>query len=308
MLHVLSGFGVVIIVMAIGYALARSEILGPGARRSFALFVYTVATPALLFEKLTHTDPRTVFGAPILVAASSAILLGVVVACSMWLLYKWRPDEAIIAALGASYANAGNLGIPLAAYILGDAAVVVPVMLFQIAIYAPVSLTAIDIIQHGSGLKWAGHLRGAVGTALKNPMLLAALLGVVCASTNVAIPALISEPISLVAAACVPLALIVFGMSLYKSRPQLSVAVVVIALLKNILHPVIAGLIGAFIFGLSGQSLETVIVLAALPTAQNVYTYAVRFQVKEEFARDIGVVSTVLSVPSILGIALLLGG
>jgi len=43
----------------------------------------------------------------------------------------------VIGALGSNYVN-GNLGIPLAVYVLGHAALVPPVMLYQLVVLAPI--------------------------------------------------------------------------------------------------------------------------------------------------------------------------
>ncbi|MCZ9336157.1 AEC family transporter, partial [Streptomyces sp. TRM76130] len=46
---------------------------------------------------------------------------------------------------------------------------------------------------------------------------------------------------------------------------------------------------------------------AALPTAQNMYTYASAYRVGERLARDAVLVSTVLAVPVLVVIATVLG-
>ena len=48
-------------------------------------------------------------------------------------------------------------------------------------------------------------------------------------------------------------------------------------------------------------------VLGALPTAQNVLTYALRFRTNETLARDTGVVSTLVSFPVLVVVTILLG-
>lgn len=48
--------------------------------------------------------------------------------------------------------------------------------------------------------------------------------------------------------------------------------------LKNVAQPVLAYLIGALALGLDGLTLLAVVITAALPTAQNVFTYAVRYE------------------------------
>ena len=57
---------------------------------------------------------------------------------------------------------------------------------------------------------------------------------------------------------------------------------------------------------LAGGAFVTVVVLAALPTAQNVYTYAARYQTAMPLARDSGLITTALAVPILIVIAALL--
>ncbi|NED79659.1 AEC family transporter, partial [Streptomyces sp. SID11233] len=53
--------------------------------------------------------------------------------------------------------------------------------------------------------------------------------------------------------------------------------------------------------------LLAVVVTSALPAAQNLYTYAVRYRVAERLARESVLLSTVLSVPVLVGVAAVLG-
>ena len=87
MTSVLTGFGVVLVVMALGWVLARTGTLGPQGQRALAAFVYAIATPALLFDKLIHTDPAEVFSTHLAVAAISALAVG---AC-FGLFARWAP-------------------------------------------------------------------------------------------------------------------------------------------------------------------------------------------------------------------------
>ncbi len=47
--------------------------------------------------------------------------------------------------------------------------------------------------------------------------------------------------------------------------------------------------------------------IAALPAAQNLFTYASHYRVAEQFARDSILLSTLLSVPALIVVAALLG-
>ena len=61
----------------------------------------------------------------------------------------------------------------------------------------------------------------------------------------------------------------------------------------------------AWALGLRGQALFAVVVTAALPTAQNIFTYAVKYRREVTLARDAIFISTFASVPIIIGIAAL---
>ena len=57
----------------------------------------------------------------------------------------------MIGALASSYVNAGNLGLPVAAYVLGDAAFVAPTLLLQLLVLQPTALAALDADVRGGG-------------------------------------------------------------------------------------------------------------------------------------------------------------
>ena len=105
----------------------------------------------------------------------------------------------------------------------------------------------------------------------------------------------------------VPSMLVAFGISLARPAARnrlIRRAVWAIVVLKTLVMPAIALGLG-LAFGLRGKALFAVVVTAALPTAQNIFTYAVRYRREVNLARDVIFVSTFASVPVILGIAAL---
>ncbi|HHU66867.1 AEC family transporter [Corynebacterium sp.] len=299
MIQVLSGFGVVVGVIAVGWIFGRAH---PEARRGLANLVYLVATPALIFDILLRTDPRDIFSANFLVIAGSALLAGALGFLAFRVRGRSSPDS-LIGMLASSYANAGNLGVPLAVYILDDAAVVIPVILFQVAFYAPFTLTTLDMLHRS---RQSTLLRNMVAS-FRNPMLLAAVAGLLIGFLHIPVPEIVRESVALLAGASVPVALMVFGMSLVGARVVLSGDVLIAVVLKNLVQPVLSGLLAHYVFGLEGTALLSLVVLGALPTAQNVLTYALRFRTNEALARDVGVVSTLVSFPVLVVVTVLLG-
>ena len=69
----------------------------------------------------------------------------------------------------------------------------------------------------------------------------------------------------------------------------------------------LAYVLGRWVAGVEGTALLAVVITSALPTAQNVFVYATAYDRGTRLARDVVLLSTVLSVPVLAGVAVLLG-
>jgi len=150
----------------------------------------------------------------------------------------------------------------------------------------------------------------------RNPITIAALAGVllslVAPYINPDLLAALLQPVQLVGNMAVPAMLIAFGISLRRG-PKPGAAgsrahVATLVGLKLVFQPIVAIAVGYAAVGLRGTALFAAAVTAALPTAQNVFTYANTYRRATVLARDAIFVSTFLSVPVILLIALLFRG
>lgn len=304
MLGVLTGFGVIVAVVVSGYVIGRSRLLGEEAKPVLAKLVYFLLSPCLLFTVLADADPQTVFSPLLVVSFLAAVLCFVVYLVVIRLFGRRRVPEAVIGMLASGYTNAGNIGIPVAAYVLGDIAYVAPVMLMQVLVFAPVSLTALDMTTGGG--RSVGRM---LSQPFRNPIIFGSGAGLALSLTGVELPEPVMEPFRIIGAASVPLMLIAYGLSLVGQRPLAAGtdrrAVLLASSLKLLLMPVAAWLFGAA-FGLSGHGLFVVVVLAALPTAQNVFNYAQRFDRGEIIARDTVLLTTIGSIPVLIAVAALL--
>ncbi len=76
--------------------------------------------------------------------------------------------------------------------------------------------------------------------------------------------------------------------------------------LKAIGMPVVAWVFGALVFHMSPVQLHASVVLAGLPTAQNVLNFATRYGTGVPIARDAGLITTIAAVPVLLVVSVLL--
>ena len=302
---VLAGFVVIGAVIAVGYVLARTGSLGPHAATVLSRVSFSVASPALLFETLAAADLSAVFS-PTLVVVSTAALLAAALFVAVGAVRRWGVGRTTIGALSASQANSANLGIPIAVYVLGDAGAVAPLLLFQLVVLVPLGLTVLDV----AGSDGGASLWSRVWAPFRNPVLLGSLAGLVVSGTGWSVPGLLLEPIELIGGLAVPAVLLAYGMSLRGSPmpgrgPERGPVLVAVAL-KLLVAPLAALLLGTAL-GLERAELLVVVVLSALPSAQNLLPVAVTYRTGVELARETITLSTVLSVPVLFGVAALLG-
>ncbi|MFF0158959.1 AEC family transporter [Streptomyces sp. NPDC005263] len=304
---VLTGFAVIAVVIGVGYVIGRGGHLGEHGREVLSKLAFHVASPALLFTTLARADLSVIFSSRLLVTAlSTAAAAGLFVAAGV--VRGWGVGRTTIGALCSSYVNSGNLGIPIAVYVLGDASLVAPVLLFQLLLVTPVALTILDL----SGMDGEeGPLWQRLLTPLRNPIALGSLAGVAVSASGLRVPAAVMDPVTLIGNMSVPAVLLAFGISLCGSTmpgrgPDRHLVLLSVAL-KSVGQPAVAWALAAGVFGLHGALLLDVVVTSALPAAQNLYTYASRYGVGERLARDSILVSTVLAVPVLVVVATLLG-
>jgi predicted permease len=298
---------VIVVVIAVGYAIGRRGYLGDQGRDVLTKLAFHVATPALLFTVLSQADLSVIFSTRLLVTAlSTAAVAALFVAVA--LVRRWDAGRTTIGALCAGYVNSGNLGIPIAVYVLGDASLVAPVLLFQLVGVTPVAVTVLDLATGGGEKRplWQRLL-----TPLRNPIAVSSLSGVAASAAGVSVPAPVLDPLTLLGNMSVPAALLAFGIALRGSAVPLRGGdrepVLLAVALKTLAMPLIAWLLAAGAFGLRGAPLLDVVVTAALPAAQNLFTYASTYRVGETLAREAVLLSTVASVPVLVGVAAVLG-
>lgn len=306
MLAVLEGLTTIGVVVAVGYLLARINLLPESTPVVLSRLVFFVATPALLLRTLAAASIQAVLSDGLLVTALATTVAILVFGsfAQMW----WKRDvgTVVIGALGSSYVNAGNLGIPLATYVFGDAAYVAPVMLYQLVVLAPISFVILDMVESGRRPSW----RRVLIQPVRNPVIIASVIGISLAATGTSIPEIIDAPLRLIAGTAVPGALIAFGISLrgapLPGRGGRAADLAVVTVVKVVVMPLVAFVLARWVFGMQGIPLLAATMCAALPTAQNILVYAVRYRTSVPLARDVVSTTTLVCIPALILIAALL--
>ena len=304
MLGALEGFGVIGCIILAGFLLGRSGVLGSHGQQVLANTVFFVGTPALMFTTIASTPVSQVFTPALFATAGSALLMAVV----MFVFTRARGrslGEATVAGWSVSYVNIGNLGIPIATYVLGSLNAIPPVLLFQIIVLAPIGFAILDATRTVGAEWWRPIIR-----VFTNPILIGSVAGLLASVTGFKLPAVLADPIAMLGATSVPLTLMAFGISLKDGwtlpQPGTRTQLTVMTALKLVVHPFVAWLIGGPLLGYSGGELLAIVVTSVLPTAQNVYINALKYRQSEVVTRDVVFITTLLSIPAVVLVTVLL--
>ncbi len=306
MLETLTGFAVVGVAIVLGYVIGRIDLLGPHARHVLGRLIFFVLSPFLLFTVLAHADAKMLFSSLLPVSAIAAVAVIAVYALIARLWWKRPLGETLIGALAAGQVNSNNIGIPLSLYLLGSAAYPAPVVLMQLLVFTPISLTVLDAVTSDRV-----SLRRTLVRTATNPIIIGSVFGTLVSVLDLTVPPIVMEPAQLIADAAVPVLLISYGISLHGRRvlgaPGRRRDVVLASSLKLLVMPVIAWVVAQFVFGLSSSEVLIVVILAALPTAQNVFNYSQRYDIGETISRDTVFLTTLGCLPVLVLIMFLLG-
>ena len=303
---VLKGFFVVGAVMLVGYVLGRTNALGPHGTKVLSTLTFLVGLPSLMFSLIASRHISDVLSTTGLISVATAAAMMAVFAI-IGAIARWGVRRTTIGALATGIVNSTNLGVPLSSYVLGSATYVTPIMLFQLAVITPIALTVLDLSDPDAEKPSIGRI---LATPFRNPVTVAAILGIIVSAVGIQVPELILDPLSLIAQVTVPLMLIIFDMSLHGLSPRGTngdgAPTTVAVILKSAVQPVLAWVLAVFVFRLDGFSTFVVTACAILPTGQNVVLYAVRYRVGQSLAQSTAVITSVLAVPLLLGAAWLL--
>jgi malonate transporter and related proteins len=308
---VLAGFVTIGAVIGLGILLAHIGILDANSQRLLIRLAFYVASPALMITVLGEADISRIFSANLVASVCSVVVTATAYLLLARLVWRRTAGETVIGTFASAYVNAGNLGLPIAAYVLGDTSLIAPMLLTQLLVLQPVGLAMLDLVTSRGRVPTSGRQQvlRILSRIVRNPLTIGSLLGLLLSLSGLRLPAVIADPLHLVGGMAVPAMLLAYGVSLRlgplpgAGEPPVQVATIVA--LKLIVQPTCAYL-AARLLGLHGLDVLAVTVIAALPTAQNVFTFAVRYNTGTFLARDSIFISTIAAVPVLIVIAAVL--
>ncbi|MDO1583627.1 AEC family transporter [Rhizobium oryzicola] len=286
-------------LILIGFIAARVSRQGVEALGWMNVFVVYCALPALFFKLVSQTPVEELTRLDFIAAQLAAVYLVFVVIFAIARLgNRQSVGEATMQAFGGAYGNIGYMGPSLTLLVLGQTAAV-PVALivcFENALHFIVAPALMSL----SG----GERRSAMALTLDifrrvalHPFIVSTVMGFIVAASGTAIPVPLARLVDYLAQAAAPCALFAMGVTLaLRPARNFSADLFFIAGTKLLVLPLVVCLILGVIGGMNEVWVHAAIVLAALPTATNVFVISQHYGIWEQQASSLVLVTTLLSI------------
>ncbi len=274
-----------------GFLLGRAR---PVEVRSLAPVSMYLFAPALVFQSLTRASTNSV-DAPRLVMAclvhlGAMLWIGVLVASTLGLRNKRRAAFLIPTFLY----NAGNYGLPVSLFALGEAG-------FHAATLVFVVNATFGNFLAGLTAAWGsrGELRQAVAETLRLPVAYATAAALLVMATGWHLPTWLDRTVAVLASGTIPLLVVTLGIQLAQTNnPRPSPEVFWAALLRLVASPLLAKVVATLV-GLQGVGHQVLVLVAAMPAAVNGFLFAAEFDCEPKFVAAVVFVTTLASFLSV---------
>lgn len=274
-------------------------------------FIVYVALPALFFQLLAKTPfERLTEWTFVLGAVLSTYTMFLVMFAGSMLFAGRNIAESTIKGLAAAYGNIGYMGPGLALLVFGREAAVPVALIF--CFENIVHFSVAPMMMALSGGEKQPPLQLAFGVLRKialHPFIISTAVGVAAAYFHLQPPLPVERLLEYLSAAAAPCALFAMGVTLaLRPLKRIPHELAPIAFLKLILHPLTCYIVLSWIGNFSEIWLYSAVLLAALPTATNVFVIAQQYHVWVERASASILLTTCISVATVTGLLYLIKG
>lgn len=281
--------------MAAGYCLFRSKLVSKEGSVGFAhTLIYLILPCAILQSFFTERTAEKV--SALLISFLWGILVLILAMAVSALLFRNRPIDNF----GGAFSNAGFMGIPLITSMLGQ----------ECVFYVAGMIAFLNILQwfYGQPTLSGKKEKLSVRVILKNPLVIALLLGLAAFLTGFRPPALVSRCIASVSAMNGPVAMIILGFYLAQTNLRSlfgKASTYLVSAVRLVLIPLLTLLLLAVAPGVSADIKLSLLLAASAPIGANVAVYAQKLGKDYVYAVETVCLSTLFSILSMPAIILL---
>lgn len=281
-----------------GWLAARWRVLGLAATDALNRYVAYLSLPALLFRAMAHADPNQMHWG-FVAAFAGGIAITFAVTCLSSRRRGHPLTDLSIEGLAASYTNAGYMGIPLCLALLGPASLAPAVIttLLTACVLFGAAIALIEFDQHRDRSLGATLLK-VTRALVRNPLLIAPLLGLATTLSGLALPTGLDRYVELLGSSASPCALVTIGLFLAQAQPGGDGATVSrLVAAKLLLQPAVTAVLAFLVFSMPSLWAWCAVLMSALPIGTG------PFMLAQLYGRDARATSRAILLSTVLSVA-----
>lgn len=287
-------------IIVTGFLFARFKVLPGNVAGSLTQFAFWVAIPALVFGVIAEQEISSLLNWPFILVyggVTSVLALLLFLAARLW--KGMDLGMATMFAMVSVVSNTGIIGLPLLHALFGrDAAVLATLAIIVVIVVVVVQVLVLETVTRGEGQSVS--LLGPLRNAILNPMIMAAILGVIVAASPVTLPKMVVDYLDVLGGALAPCALFAVGMVIDPLAIKRTGSVVAVAtFFKLIALPSIVFAI-ALILRFDPLMTVALVISAAVPTAKNEFILSEKYHQAEEITAETVSATTALAVVTLI--------
>jgi malonate transporter and related proteins len=269
-------------LIALGFAAAKFKMFPAEGASGLSRFAFDFAIPALLFRNLVHVDQPQASPVVLWVTYYGALAVNWVLASVVATqLPGFGPRSAAVASMTSCFSNLVFLGLPLSVSAFGSEAALPAALI--VSVNTPLlwfcAMLQMEWGNRDSAAPSSRLMHDLLRSLLKNPIILALLVGAGWRTSGLGLPAIPDLFLKLLGDCAVPVALFALGLSIsaYRLGEGWQAAAVLVGL-KLLLFPAFVYLIGSAMPGMPAAWLRVAVLMAACPAGVNAFLLAMRYE------------------------------
>ena len=200
------------ILIIFGFLTVRLTWMPKEYIKALAWFIVNIALPAALFKALSAQPFHEILNVDYLLVFGCGSVFAFLLLFSIAKLRNKTTTESALFGLGASVSNSLMIGFPIIMQLFGEEALIpfALALIIENLVILPLTLTLAQSAQH-KGQSFFSVFSKSLIQLVKNPIIIAISLGVLCASTEIESPLIITEVIDVLSKTVAGISLFAIG-------------------------------------------------------------------------------------------------
>jgi len=292
-MNLVHSLAVIFGIISIGLFCGRKKLFHEVHIEGFELFLFKVALPCYLFSAILSNDFASLVNLPyVFCYLLSFFSIGLFTA-----LYFFRDhslSSTCIKILASGYVNTAIYSLPVITFLLGDPKAAVLSNLLQVVIIQSSFLIILSLSQHREQ-----SLPKRLANSLLTPLIILPVISIVLSYYQIKPHFIITTITKNLGNGASSIALFIFGLALsqiHLKKEHFNKTLCFLVFTKNLIHPIIAFLLGKYVFHLEHYWLYSMVISASSPTAFIIYIIAKQFSTDTQLVKLMVAVSSVFSL------------